>query len=99
MECDPLRARLCRGDPPHADGRHRPDTVRHHGRRAGLFSGNEAAGQPGTRAYGVAEVGVSVLFWKAIALKWSTGHELGSGGSYPVPVVRSTLAASVAWTR
>jgi len=63
------------------------------------FSGNQAAGQPGTRAYGVAEAGVSVLFWKAIALKWTTGHELGSGGSYPIPVVRSTLAASVAWTR
>jgi hypothetical protein len=63
------------------------------------FSGNQAAGQPDARAYGVAEVGLSVLLWKAIAIRWSTGQAMGSGGSYPLPIVRSTLAASVAWTR
>lgn len=63
------------------------------------FAGDQAAGQPGARAYGVVELGVSVLLWKAIALKWSAGQALGAGGSYPAPIVRSTLAASVAWTR
>jgi hypothetical protein len=63
------------------------------------YAGDEAAGQPASRAYAVAELGVSVLLWKAIALRWTTGQALGAGARYPVPIVRNTLAASVAWTR
>lgn len=63
------------------------------------FSGDDTAGPPASRAYAVAEAGVSLLLWRAVALRWSTAQAFGSGGGYPVPIVRNTLAASVAWTR